>query len=200
MATSFFLSRRSIRPAAQSGMPLWQDKLFIGLAKMRERRDRLLPDPDRPRRRGRHPGHGLEPVAPGSALDASFGPSMTDITLLRPSLDGCPNMRRRSPGAGRPIRIRTSAASSSGSLRRDPAPFSARPLQSADWSGCRTDGRCRACRPTISGSATANSAAGSAFASSPERKTCPAPCYGPYRLHDRALEAGARLRHRRPCA
>jgi KUP system potassium uptake protein len=33
MATSFFLSRRSIRPAAQSGMPLWQDKVFIGLAK-----------------------------------------------------------------------------------------------------------------------------------------------------------------------
>jgi KUP system potassium uptake protein len=33
MATSFFLSRRSIRPAARSGMPLWQDKLFIGLAK-----------------------------------------------------------------------------------------------------------------------------------------------------------------------
>jgi KUP system potassium uptake protein len=33
MATSFFLSRRSIRPAAQSGMPLWQDKLFIGLSK-----------------------------------------------------------------------------------------------------------------------------------------------------------------------
>jgi len=33
MATSFFLSRRSIRPASHSGMPLWQDKLFIGLAK-----------------------------------------------------------------------------------------------------------------------------------------------------------------------
>jgi KUP system potassium uptake protein len=33
MATSFFLSRRSIRPAAQSGMPLWQDKVFIALAK-----------------------------------------------------------------------------------------------------------------------------------------------------------------------
>ena len=32
MATSFFLSRRSIRAAAHSGMPLWQDKLFIGLA------------------------------------------------------------------------------------------------------------------------------------------------------------------------
>jgi KUP system potassium uptake protein len=33
MATSFFLSRRSIRPAAHSGMPLWQDKVFISLAK-----------------------------------------------------------------------------------------------------------------------------------------------------------------------
>jgi KUP system potassium uptake protein len=32
MATSFFLSRRSIRPAARSGMPAWQDKLFIALA------------------------------------------------------------------------------------------------------------------------------------------------------------------------
>jgi KUP system potassium uptake protein len=33
MATSFFLSRRSIKPAAHSGMPKWQDRLFIGLAK-----------------------------------------------------------------------------------------------------------------------------------------------------------------------
>jgi KUP system potassium uptake protein len=33
MSTSFFVSRRSIKPAAQSGMPLWQDKLFIGLAR-----------------------------------------------------------------------------------------------------------------------------------------------------------------------
>jgi KUP system potassium uptake protein len=33
MATSFFLSRRSIRPAAHSGMPMWQDRLFIALAK-----------------------------------------------------------------------------------------------------------------------------------------------------------------------
>ena len=31
MATSFFLGRRSIIPSAQSGMPLWQDKLFIFL-------------------------------------------------------------------------------------------------------------------------------------------------------------------------
>jgi KUP system potassium uptake protein len=33
MSTSFFLSRRTLRPAPQSGMPRWQDKLFIGLAR-----------------------------------------------------------------------------------------------------------------------------------------------------------------------
>jgi KUP system potassium uptake protein len=31
MATSFFLGRRSVVASAQSGMPLWQDKLFIFL-------------------------------------------------------------------------------------------------------------------------------------------------------------------------
>jgi KUP system potassium uptake protein len=33
MATSFFLGRRSIVPSANSGMPLWQDRLFIYLMK-----------------------------------------------------------------------------------------------------------------------------------------------------------------------
>lgn len=33
MSTSFFLSRRSLKPAARSGMPLWQDRLYIALAK-----------------------------------------------------------------------------------------------------------------------------------------------------------------------
>jgi KUP system potassium uptake protein len=33
MATSFFLSRRLLKPAAKSGMPRWQDKLFIRLTK-----------------------------------------------------------------------------------------------------------------------------------------------------------------------
>lgn len=33
MTTSFFLSRRSLKPSANSGMPLWQDKLFIWLAR-----------------------------------------------------------------------------------------------------------------------------------------------------------------------
>ena len=33
MSTSFFLSRRTLRPAPQSGMPRWQDRLFIVLAR-----------------------------------------------------------------------------------------------------------------------------------------------------------------------
>jgi KUP system potassium uptake protein len=33
MSTSFFLSRRTLRASAQSGMPLWQDRLFIALAR-----------------------------------------------------------------------------------------------------------------------------------------------------------------------
>jgi len=33
MSTSFFLSRRALKPAAHSGMPRWQDRLFIALAK-----------------------------------------------------------------------------------------------------------------------------------------------------------------------
>jgi KUP system potassium uptake protein len=33
MSTSFFLSRRALKPSAQSGMPAWQDRLFIWLAR-----------------------------------------------------------------------------------------------------------------------------------------------------------------------
>jgi len=33
MSTSFFLSRRSLRPSARSSMPRWQDRLFLGLAR-----------------------------------------------------------------------------------------------------------------------------------------------------------------------
>jgi KUP system potassium uptake protein len=33
MSTSFFVSRRKLRPAARSGMPQWQDRLFISLAR-----------------------------------------------------------------------------------------------------------------------------------------------------------------------
>jgi KUP system potassium uptake protein len=34
MSTSFFLSRRSLKPAAKSDMPHWQDRLFIGLTRV----------------------------------------------------------------------------------------------------------------------------------------------------------------------
>ena len=34
MSTSFFLSRRSLKPAVHSGMPHWQDRLFIGLTRV----------------------------------------------------------------------------------------------------------------------------------------------------------------------
>jgi KUP system potassium uptake protein len=33
MSTSFFVSRRSLKPAAQSGMPKWQTRMFIALSK-----------------------------------------------------------------------------------------------------------------------------------------------------------------------
>ncbi|MBI2249123.1 MAG: potassium transporter Kup, partial [Brevundimonas diminuta] len=33
MSTSFFLGRRTVVPASRSGMPVWQDKLFILLTR-----------------------------------------------------------------------------------------------------------------------------------------------------------------------
>jgi KUP system potassium uptake protein len=33
MTTSFFLGRKTIKPAPNSGMPLWQDRLFITLSR-----------------------------------------------------------------------------------------------------------------------------------------------------------------------
>ncbi len=33
MSTSFFVSRRSLKPAAQSSMPMWQDHLFIAMSR-----------------------------------------------------------------------------------------------------------------------------------------------------------------------
>ncbi len=66
MSTSFFLSRRSVRPDARSGMPLWQDKLFIFLAQNGDDASSYFQLPTRPRRGDRDAGHGLAPVALGS--------------------------------------------------------------------------------------------------------------------------------------
>ena len=58
-ATSFFLSRRNLKPTPKSEMPRWQDRLFVALARSAEDATDLLPDSDRPRGRGRHPGRDL---------------------------------------------------------------------------------------------------------------------------------------------
>jgi KUP system potassium uptake protein len=34
MSTSFFLSRRTLRPAPRSDLPRWQERLFIALARL----------------------------------------------------------------------------------------------------------------------------------------------------------------------
>ena len=66
MSTSFFLSRRALKPAAHSGMPRWQDRLFIRAQPRRQRRHRLFPDPDRAGGGGGNAGHdlGREPINP----------------------------------------------------------------------------------------------------------------------------------------
>ena len=51
-----------LRRAPRSGMPRWQDRLFITLGALRQRRHRLFPDTDRPGGRGRYAGHHLEAV------------------------------------------------------------------------------------------------------------------------------------------
>ena len=86
MSTSFFLSRRSLKPAAHSGMPRWQDRLFIGLAKSGQRRHRLLPDPDRAGGGGRHAGHGLSRSLPIAALNQLY-------YLRSATADGRPRQR-----------------------------------------------------------------------------------------------------------
>ena len=59
MSTSFFLSRRSLKPSPKAGMPLWLDKLFIALARNAGRRDGIFPYPDRARGGDRHAGDDL---------------------------------------------------------------------------------------------------------------------------------------------
>ena len=59
MSTSFFLSRRSLKASAHSGMPVWQDKLFIALAGSAEFGDGLFSHPGRARGGDRGAGHDL---------------------------------------------------------------------------------------------------------------------------------------------
>ena len=54
MATSFFLSRRALKPSALLGMPYWQDHLFIWLARSASDATDFFQIPNRPRGGGRH--------------------------------------------------------------------------------------------------------------------------------------------------
>ena len=59
MSTSFFLSRRALKPAAHSGHAALAGSAVHRAGRVRERRDRLLPYSDRAGGRGRHPGDDL---------------------------------------------------------------------------------------------------------------------------------------------
>ena len=59
MSTSFFLSRRALKPSAQSGMPQLAGPSVYRAGALGERCHRLLPDPDRARGRGRDASHYL---------------------------------------------------------------------------------------------------------------------------------------------
>ena len=58
MSTSFLVSRRSLRLAAQSAMPAWQSRLFIFLAR-NAAGNRLFPHSGRPGGGDRHAGEYL---------------------------------------------------------------------------------------------------------------------------------------------
>ena len=49
----------TVKPAPNSGMPLWQDRLYHRLVPASGQRDRLFLDSLRSRRRTRRPGHGI---------------------------------------------------------------------------------------------------------------------------------------------
>ena len=59
MSTSFFLSRRSLRPAARLRHAALAGPAVHQARPRGQRRHRLFPDSDRPRRRGGHSGHDL---------------------------------------------------------------------------------------------------------------------------------------------
>ena len=112
-------------------MPLWQDKLFIGLAQDRERRHGLLPDPDRTRGGGRHAGHRVSLLLFGP-LDVSFGRSMTDIALIRPSLDWLPVYGDALERGWSPNTDQDVSREQLLQLRRNPERFPPRSLQQPD--------------------------------------------------------------------
>ena len=72
MTTSFFLGRRTLKTAPNSGMPLWQDKLFIAMTKQAASAPDFFNLPVRPGCRARRADEGLSatPQATSQALDS----------------------------------------------------------------------------------------------------------------------------------
>ena len=85
-ATSFFLSRRSLRVTSKSEMPRWQERLLYRAGRQCRGRDDLLPDPDRSRRRSRNPSGCLSQIADGtecSSQTVSCPPRQSDVRTSR---------------------------------------------------------------------------------------------------------------------
>ena len=70
MSTSFFLSRRALKPAAHSGMPRWQDHLFIALSRTANDATDYFQNSDRPGGRGGNAGHDLDRLGVSNWLAA----------------------------------------------------------------------------------------------------------------------------------
>ena len=85
MSTSFFLSRRSVRPDPRSGMPAWQDRLFIFLAQNADDASSLLPAAHRPRGRDRHASHGVVSIAVAASMAVSASGNHCQSAMKRRS-------------------------------------------------------------------------------------------------------------------
>ena len=88
MSTSFYLSRRSLKLAARSDMPRWQERLFIALARKCQRRHRIFQDTDEPRRRDRRAGGDL--IQHAGALPGGGGEV---AAISGPARSRCPQSR-----------------------------------------------------------------------------------------------------------
>ena len=76
MATSFFLGRRSVVASATSGMPLWQDKVFIFLMRNAANPTDFFRIP---------PGRVVEDGGPGDGLRTGHGRTRVHRGLCRPA-------------------------------------------------------------------------------------------------------------------
>jgi len=91
MSTSFFVSRRSLKPSTQSGMPRWRDPPVHCAQPLGQRCDGLLPNSDRASARSRNPSQHLK-----QGLSRHFRP--WPITSRSTSTAGCtPHSSARRP-------------------------------------------------------------------------------------------------------